>query len=312
MCKRRSDRFGTGAQPVCAAGAALFGAIFQSRDSVAGWRRKDAADSTGFCHRDSWIHGGAVSMAGLSSVSQLAAGEYGSGTAPYWAQVNHHFFFVLYSFVAMGLVTVFEWDLFFPDLLDVLVLGILPMAATSIFFGRARGDCGVYPGLFVRRQFSGSDRASDGNRSSESDELSGRTRCGSGRERAVRRRLFRVAGGAARSLGERLFRRLSLLLQGGRGDDAGDAAFAFPGFVGSYSGTAAIGKERGTLVSAFLVFGDLSAFVEGARRCRSFTELAKTGCVATLITVRRQWLFIPWPTCASAATGGGSKHPFYA
>jgi len=36
---------------------------------------------------------------------------------PYWAQVNHHFFFVLYAFVAMGIAAVWEWDLFFPDLL---------------------------------------------------------------------------------------------------------------------------------------------------------------------------------------------------
>jgi hypothetical protein len=59
------------------------------------------------------------------------------GPPPYWAQVNHHFFFVLYSFVAMGLVTVFEWDLFFPDLLDVFVLGILPIAERRVFLARA-------------------------------------------------------------------------------------------------------------------------------------------------------------------------------
>src|ERR1700679_3802049 len=41
----------------------------------------------------------------------------------YWLQVNHHFFFVTYSLVAMGLAVVYEWDMFFPDLLDVLVLG---------------------------------------------------------------------------------------------------------------------------------------------------------------------------------------------
>ena len=40
----------------------------------------------------------------------------------YWLQVNHHLFFVLYSFVALGIATVFEWDLFFPDLLDIFVL----------------------------------------------------------------------------------------------------------------------------------------------------------------------------------------------
>ena len=59
------------------------------------------------------------------------------GPPPYWLQLNHHFFFVLYSFVVLGLITVFEWDLFFPDLIDVFVLGTLPLAQRRVFFGRA-------------------------------------------------------------------------------------------------------------------------------------------------------------------------------
>src|SRR5579871_6660186 len=55
---------------------------------------------------------------------------------PYWLQVNHHFLFVVLSFVAMGLATVFEWDLFFPDLLDVFVLGNLPISGRSVFMAR--------------------------------------------------------------------------------------------------------------------------------------------------------------------------------
>lgn len=55
---------------------------------------------------------------------------------PYWVQVNHHFFFVMYSFVALGLVTVFEWDLFFPDLLDLFVLTTLPVPARRLFSAR--------------------------------------------------------------------------------------------------------------------------------------------------------------------------------
>src|SRR5215831_11071832 len=58
------------------------------------------------------------------------------GPPPFWLQLNHHFFFVLYSFVTMGLITVFEWDLFFPDLLDVFVLGSLPVAKRRDFFAR--------------------------------------------------------------------------------------------------------------------------------------------------------------------------------
>jgi hypothetical protein len=58
------------------------------------------------------------------------------GPPPYWLQVNHHFFFVIYSFVVMGLVTVFEWDLFFPDLLDIQVMGSLPVPQRRVFMGR--------------------------------------------------------------------------------------------------------------------------------------------------------------------------------
>src|SRR6266568_4085623 len=55
---------------------------------------------------------------------------------PYWLQVNHHFFFVLYSFVAMGIITVFEWDMFFPNLLDIFVLTSLPIRDRSLFLAR--------------------------------------------------------------------------------------------------------------------------------------------------------------------------------
>jgi hypothetical protein len=58
------------------------------------------------------------------------------GPPPYWLQVNHHLFFVLYSFVATGLATVFEWDLLFPDQLDVSVLGTLPIAPMRTFLAR--------------------------------------------------------------------------------------------------------------------------------------------------------------------------------
>jgi len=55
---------------------------------------------------------------------------------PYWAQVSDHYFYVLYSFVAMGLLTLFEWDLFFPDLLDVHVLSHLPVRTIRTFCAR--------------------------------------------------------------------------------------------------------------------------------------------------------------------------------
>jgi hypothetical protein len=55
---------------------------------------------------------------------------------PYWAQVSDHYFYVLYSFVATGMLTIFEWDLFFPDLLDLYVLSHLPVPNGRTFRAR--------------------------------------------------------------------------------------------------------------------------------------------------------------------------------
>jgi hypothetical protein len=55
---------------------------------------------------------------------------------PYWPQACDHYFYVMYSFVIMGAVTVYEWDLLFPDLLDVFVLSPLPITRERLFFAR--------------------------------------------------------------------------------------------------------------------------------------------------------------------------------
>jgi len=55
---------------------------------------------------------------------------------PYWAQAGDHSFFVLYTMVALGLVAIFEWDLLFPDLLDVFVLSSLPVRASRLLLTR--------------------------------------------------------------------------------------------------------------------------------------------------------------------------------
>jgi hypothetical protein len=58
------------------------------------------------------------------------------GPPSYWVQANHHFFFVVYSFVVVGIATVFEWDMFFPDLIDLFVLTVLPIPARRLFSAR--------------------------------------------------------------------------------------------------------------------------------------------------------------------------------
>jgi hypothetical protein len=57
---------------------------------------------------------------------------------PMWAAAADHYFFVLYSFVAMGCVATFEWDMLFPDRSDFLVLLPLPLKLREIMFAKAR------------------------------------------------------------------------------------------------------------------------------------------------------------------------------
>src|ERR1035438_7795752 len=54
----------------------------------------------------------------------------------YWHKVDHHLFFIVYSFVTIGIATVFEWDMFFPDLLDIFVLTTLPIPDRRLFMAR--------------------------------------------------------------------------------------------------------------------------------------------------------------------------------
>src|ERR1700761_3712928 len=55
---------------------------------------------------------------------------------PFWSQAGDHSFYVVYSFVVMGAVTVYEWDLLFPDILDIFVLSVLPIPSRRLFLAR--------------------------------------------------------------------------------------------------------------------------------------------------------------------------------
>ncbi|MEA2263355.1 MAG: hypothetical protein QOJ51_6180, partial [Acidobacteriaceae bacterium] len=67
---------------------------------------------------------------------------------PFWSQVSDHYFYVLYSFVAVGAVSIFSWDLLFPDLLDLFVLSPLPIVGARLFRSRIAAAV-VFLGLFL-------------------------------------------------------------------------------------------------------------------------------------------------------------------
>ncbi len=55
---------------------------------------------------------------------------------PFWSQASDHYFYVTYSLLVMAAATVYEWDLLFPDLLDIFVLSPLPIASRRLFLAR--------------------------------------------------------------------------------------------------------------------------------------------------------------------------------
>src|SRR5216683_6043923 len=67
---------------------------------------------------------------------------------PFWSQVSDHYFYVLYSFVAVGAVSIFSLDLLFPDLLDLFVLSPLPIAGARLFRSRIVAAV-LFLGLFL-------------------------------------------------------------------------------------------------------------------------------------------------------------------
>src|SRR6266481_6498851 len=51
----------------------------------------------------------------------------------FWGKTADHYYFVLYSMVVTGGVTLLEWDMLFPDRIDYQVLSVLPISWNKLF-----------------------------------------------------------------------------------------------------------------------------------------------------------------------------------
>ena len=65
-----------------------------------------------------------------------------------WATAADRYFFVLYSFVSMGAVATFEWEMLFPDRADFLILLPLPLKERALFAAKAKALLS-FLGLFL-------------------------------------------------------------------------------------------------------------------------------------------------------------------
>lgn len=203
------------------------------------------------------------------------------GPPPYWVQVNHHFFFVMYSFVVMGLVTVFEWDLFFPDLLDIQVMGALPIRHWRLFMGRVAAIGILIAGFLF-----------DGNflaplilpMSTDPPDL---VRLEMGHVAAVLAGGLFAAGSvvAVQSvllalLGERLFRKVSLLLQGAAVTGLVMLLLLFPVISGITPALLQSGSRWMMWFPPYWFLGIYQSFVGGDGAIPVFQKLAMMGWMA--------------------------------
>jgi hypothetical protein len=211
-------------------------------------------------------------------------GSRAVGPPSYWVQANHHFFFVVYSFVVMGLVTVFEWDLFFPDLLDVFVLGTLPVpplrqmsarvSAIAIFIAGFLLDANLLAVLVLPLATDPPQLASLVVSHASAVALAGLFSAGL---------VLALQGVLLAFLGEKLFRRTSLLLQA-----ITVAAFLvllllFPVLSGVTPGLL---QSNSAVARWFPPFWFLATFQEhlpDSDTLRSWPSLAHTGLLATAL-----------------------------
>ena len=210
-------------------------------------------------------------------------GQHPAAPPAYWLQVNHHLFFVLYSFVAMGLITVFEWDLFFPDLLDISVLGPLPVPGRRVFMARVAAIAVFVGGFLLDANLLAPvvlPMATD-----PPDLL-----------RFVGGEVVAVAAGGLFSaafilglqgvllavLGERMFRRISLAVQGLAVMVLVVLMLLFPVLSGVTPGLLQSGIGAVRWFPPFWFLGMYQRVLEGPAALPVFSELAKMGGIATL------------------------------
>jgi hypothetical protein len=230
---------------------------------------------------------------------------------PYWTQTGDHFFYVVYSFVVMGVVTVFEWDLFFPDLLDVFVLTNLPIkngmlfvariAAISIFIFGFLFDANLIATLALPSaidppdiwRFMGGQMLAVG--------MSG---------------LFSAAMVLALQavliavLGERLFRKVSLFLQGLLIAVLVMLLLLFPVVSGTIAAFMLGTNGAAFYFPPFWFLGMYQRVLEGPQALPIYAELARTGFLATLTMGAVALVFYPlayWRRTNQLVEGLGTR-----
>jgi hypothetical protein len=221
---------------------------------------------------------------------------------PFWPQTGDHYFYVVYSFLVMGAATVYEWDLLFPDILDIFVLSILPVSNRRLFFARVLALaiflCLVQLGtsilgtLFlpmVAEQFNFPRHVLSHLIAVTMSGAFGAT-C-----------FLSLQGILLNVVGERIFRRITPLLQGISIMLLLVVLLLCPTLTHSMEDLLTSGSVGVRYFPPFWFLGVYESLLTGASAPAIFHSLARTGCYALLFMLACTLLTYPWHTADECA-----------
>ena len=213
---------------------------------------------------------------------------------PYWLQVNHHFFYVIYSFAVMGIVTVFEWDMFFPDRLDLFVLQTLPIAARTMFMARVSAISILIAGfLFDTNVLAPLALPAAIDPPNIFGFLAGHLLAVACSGLFAVALLLAFQGLLISVLGERLFRKLSLPLQGLIISALIMLLLLFPVLSGAVPVLLQSGSTYARYFPPFWFLGMYQRLFEGPTALPIYLKLAQTGFIALIVTAALAILTYP-------------------
>jgi hypothetical protein len=202
---------------------------------------------------------------------------------PYWAQVGDHYFFVVYSMVAMGIIVVFEWDLFFPDLLDIFVLSSLPIKSRTLFLARIATVCIFVIGFLLNANIlSALALPAAIDPPSASRFLAAHIMAVASSGTFAAATILAVQGVLLSVLGARAFPKISLMLQATFITVLLMVLFLIPVLSGALPVFMHSTHPYVLYFPPFWFLGIYQRILEGSAALPMYTRLAQTGCTATL------------------------------
>jgi hypothetical protein len=201
---------------------------------------------------------------------------------PFWGQVADHYGFVMYAWVVMGAITVFEWDLLVPNVLDVFVLSVLPIAQRKLLLARVAAIL-IFLGLFLIGTssmgiifFPLATEPADVPRAYAAHffAVTAAGLCAASLVLALQGLLISL-------LGARLFRAISSFLQSLVVMVLSIVLFLFPVFSRSLEALIQSGNTAVRWFPPFWFLGVYESITAGPSALPAFTQLAHTGYMAT-------------------------------